>query len=309
MPSAPQRAAPAEPVRTTPLKTLLGDYPTTRALRRGELASPRVAFDFADVPQVAGAFKRTVRNLEFDVSELAIVTYLMAKAYGKPYVLLPAVVLGRFQHPFIVYNSARGELRPGDLNGRRVGIRSYSVTTSMWLRGILASDYGVDIDSVRWVTFEEPHVAEFKDPPSVERAPEGRELVKMLLDGEVDAAVMRDTHLPDPRLKRLIADPEQAARDWHKRNHAIQINHMVVVRDSLSKSDPGAVREVYRLLREAKRRAPAPAAGELDMTPFGLEANRRNLEVVIDYVYRQRLIPQRFQVDELFDDVTRSLEG
>jgi 4,5-dihydroxyphthalate decarboxylase len=84
---------------------------------------------------------------------------------------------------------------------------------------------------------------------------------------------------------------------------------MVVVRDSLSKSDPGAVREVYRLLREAKRRAPAPAAGELDMTPFGLEANRRNLEVVIDYVYRQRLIPQRFQVDELFDDVTRSLEG
>jgi len=291
------------------LKTLLGDYPNTRALRRGELTSPRIAFDFADVPQVASAFKRTVRNLEFDVSELAIVTYLMAKAHSKPYVLLPAVVLGRFQHPFIVYNSARGELRPGDLNGKRVGIRSYSVTTSMWLRGILANDYGVNIDSVRWVTFEEAHVAEFKDPPSVERAPADRDLQKMLLEGEVDAAVLRDSKLEDPRLKRLIPDPEQAARDWHQRNRAIQINHMVVVRDSLSKSDPEAVREVYRLLREAKRRAPAPAAGELDMTPFGLEANRRNLEVAIDYVYRQRLIPKRFTVDELFDDITRKFEG
>ncbi|OGA23890.1 MAG: hypothetical protein A3I02_07990 [Betaproteobacteria bacterium RIFCSPLOWO2_02_FULL_67_26] len=291
------------------LKTLLGDYPTTHALRAGELTSTRVAFDFADVKQVASAFKRTVRNLEFDVSELALTTYLMAKAHGKPYVLLPAVVLGRFQHPFMVYNSARGELRPGDLKGKRIGIRSYSVTTSMWLRGILAGDFGLDIDSVRWVTFEEPHVAEFKDPPSVERAPAGKELLAMLLDGEVDAAVLRDTTLADPRLKRLIPDPDQAARDWHARNRAIQINHMVTVKEPLSKSSPDAVREVYRLLREAKRAAPPPAPGALDMTPFGLEENRRNLEVAIEYVYRQRLIPKRFTVDELFDDVTRKLDG
>jgi len=293
----------------TRLKTLLGDYPTTQALRRGELTSPRVALDFADVKQVANAFKRVVRDLEFDVSELALTTYLMAKAHGKPYVLMPAVVLGRFQHPFIVYNSARGELRPGDLKGGRVGIRAYSVTTSMWLRGILANDYGLDIDSVRWVTFEEAHVAEFKDPPTVERAPEGSDLLAMLLAGEVDAAVLRDTTLTDPRLKRLIPDPDQAARDWQVKYRAIQINHMVVVRDSLSKSDPDAVREVYRLLRESKRLAPAPAPGATDMTPFGLEANRRNLEVAIDYVHQQRLIPKRYTVDELFDDVTRKLDG
>jgi len=158
------------------------------------------------------------------------------------------------------------------------------------------------------VTFEEPHVAEFKDPPTVERASEGKELLKMLLDGEVDAAVMRDTKLEDPRLKRLIPDPDKAAHEWHVKNRAIQINHMVVVRQTLSQSDPDAVREVYRLLREAKRRAPAPAPGELDMTPFGLEANRRNLEVAIDYVHQQRLIPRRFKVDELFDDVTRNLD-
>ena len=293
---------PSTPLR---LKTLLDDYPNTRALRRGELTSPLVSFDFFDIPFVANAFKRTVRNLEFDVSELAIVTFLMAKAHGKPYVLMPAVVLGRFQHPFLVYNSARGELRPQDLNGRRVGIRSYSVTTSMWLRGILTNDYGVDIDSIRWITFEEPHVAEYQDPPNVERAPEGGELLKMLLDGQVDAIVLRDAKLPDPRLKRLIPDPDRAAQEWHARNGAIQINHMVTVRDTLTQSNPDAVREVYRLLAEAKRRGPAP--GTPDMNPFGVEANRRNLEVAIDYVYQQRLIPKRFKVDELFDDVTRNL--
>jgi 4,5-dihydroxyphthalate decarboxylase len=293
---------------TTPLrlKTLLDDYPNTRALRRGEITSSKVAFDFADVPVVASAFKRTVRDLEFDVSELAIVTFLMARAHGKPYVLMPAVVLGRFQHPFLVYNSARGELRPQDLNGRRVGIRSYSVTTSMWLRGILANDYGVNLDSIRWVTFEDPHVAEYRDPPTVERAPEGSDVLRMLLNGEVDAIVLRDTKLGDPRLKRLIPDPDRAAQEWHARNRAIQINHMVTVRDTLTKSNPDAVREVYRLLAEAKRRG--PASGTPDMTPFGLEANRRNLEVAIEYVYQQRLIPKRFEVDELFDDVTRNLD-
>jgi 4,5-dihydroxyphthalate decarboxylase len=290
------------------LKTLLGDHPTTLALKRGELTSPHVALDIADVSQAFTAFKRVVRDLEFDVAELAIVTYLMARAHGKPYTLLPVVVLSRFQHPFIVYNAARGELGPGDLNGKRVGIRSYSVTTTMWLRGILADDYGLDIDSVRWVTTEEAHVAEFEDPPTVERAPAGRDLLSMLFDGELDAMVLGDKTLKDPRLKRLIPDPERAAQDWHARNRAIQINHMVVVRDSVSKSNPDAVREVYRLLRDSKRAAPPPAPGTLDMTPIGLEENRRNLEVAVDYVYRQRLIPKRYAVDELFDDVTRSLD-
>ena len=290
------------------LKTLLGEHSTTLALKKGEIQSPSVVLDIADIPQAYVAFKRVVRDLEFDVAELAIVTYLMARAHGKPYTLLPVVVLSRFQHPFLVYNAARGELRPQDLNGRRVGIRSYSVTTTMWLRGVLMNDHGLDIDSVRWVTSEEAHVAEFKDPPNVERAPAGRELLAMLYDGELDAIVLGDKTLKDPRLKRLIPDPDEAAKDWHARNCAIQINHMVVVKDSLSKSNPDAVREVYRLLKESKRLAPPPAPGELDMTPIGLEVNRRNLEVAIDYVHQQRLIPKRYAVDELFDDVTRKLD-
>jgi len=291
------------------LKTLLGDHATTLALKRGEVKSPFVALDIADIPQAFVAFKRVVRDLEFDVAELAIVTYLMARAHGKPYTLLPVVVLSRFQHPFLVYNATRGELRPGDLKGRRVGIRSYSVTTTMWLRGVLMNDYGLDIDTVKWVTSEEAHVAEFKDPPTVERAPAGRDLLSMLHDGELDAIVLGDKTLKDPRLKRLIPDPDQAARAWHARHRAIQINHMVVVKDSLSKSNPDAVREVYRMLKESRRLAPPPEPGELDMTPIGLEKMRRDLDIAIEYVHQQRLIPRRYTVDELFDDVTRKLDG
>ena len=288
------------------VRMLLGDYPLTQALRKGEVKPGAVNLDFADVKTVSTAFKRVVRDLEFDCSELAIVTFLMAKAYGKPLVLLPAVVMARFQHPHIVYNMERGPLTPADLAGRRVGTRSYTVTTSTWLRSILADDYGVDLNRVRWVTFEDAHVAEFRDPPTVERAPEGKELTAMLLAGEIDAAILPAVPT-DPRLKPLIPDPAAAAQAWRKKYNAIQVNHMVVVKESLSKSDPGAVREIYRLLAESKKAAKLPKAGEVDVNPFGVEANRRNLEVVIDTVYRQRMIPKRFSVDELFDDVTRAL--
>jgi len=292
--------------RAAPVRMLLGDYPVTQALKRGEVKSAALSLDFADVKTVSTAFKRVVRNLEFDCSELAVVTFLMAKAYGKPLSLLPAVVMARFQHPHIVYNMERGPLSPADLAGRRVGTRSYTVTTSTWLRGILADDYGVDLSRVKWVTFEEAHVAEFRDPASVERAPEGKELTAMLLEGEIDAAILPAVPT-DPRLKPLIPDPSGAAEAWRKKYNAIQVNHMVVVKDSLSKSRPDAVREIYRLLEQSKKAAKLPKPGELDVNPFGVEANRRNLEVVIDTVYRQGMIPRRFAVDELFDDVTRKL--
>jgi 4,5-dihydroxyphthalate decarboxylase len=293
-------------VQPVAVRTLLGDYPVTRALKKGEVTSPSVRLDFADVKTPSAAFKRVVRDLEFDCAELAIVTFLMAKAHGKPLVLLPAVVVARFQHPHIVYNAEHGPLAPADLAGRRVGMRSYTVTTTTWLRAILANDHGVDLDRVKWVTFEEPHVAEFRDPPSVERAPEGKELMAMLLAGEIDAAILPAVP-DDPRLKPLIPDPKAAAEAWRRKYGAIQINHMVVVKESLSRSSPDAVREIYRLLAESKKAAKLPKPGELDTTPFGLEANRHNLEVVIDTVYRQKMIPRPFTIEELFDDVTRKL--
>ena len=298
-----------QPTGPLSLRTLLGDYPGTRALKAGELGSELVTLDFADVKVAHTAFKRVVRDLEFDVAELALVTFLMAKACGKPLVLLPAVMSARFQHPYLVYNAERGQLAPADLAGRRIGIRSYSVTTAAWIRGILAQDYGVALDRVRWVSFEDAHVAEYRDPPAVERAAAGKEMLAMLLAGELDAAVLANPLPADLRLKPVVPDPAARAKEWYQRNRAIQINHMVVVRATLSQSHPQAVREVFRLLPQSKQAAGTPAADGIDINPFGVEANRRNLDIAIDYFHRQQLIPRRFEVDELFDDVTRVLES
>jgi len=293
-----------QPVR---VKAMLGRYPTTAAFRDGTLRSDVVQFDFADSAVPHSNFKRMVRGLEFDVSELAIITFLIARAHGKPLVLLPTVVLGRFQHPFLVYDSARGVLGPGDLNGKRIGVRSYSVTTVTWVRGILMNDFGLDIDSVRWITCEEGHVAEFVDPPTCTRAPAGASLEQMLLDGEIDAAVL-GAPPENKRIRTVFPDPQAAGLDWHRRYGATQNNHMVVVKDTLSKAHPEVVREIYRLLKEAKAASGEPKADAIDTLPFGFSRNRRNLEIAIDYVYSQRLIPRRFTVDELFDDVTRTLD-
>jgi 4,5-dihydroxyphthalate decarboxylase len=270
------------------LKTLLGDYPVTEALKQGRIPTGALAFDYADVQVPHSAFKRVVRELEFDVAELAIMTFLLAKAHGKPLKLLPVVLTARFQHPFIVYNAEKGMLAPQNLPGRRVGQRSYSVTTATWVRGILAGDCGVDLAKVHWVTFEEPHVAEFRDPPNVERAPAGKDITAMLLAGELDAAIVGEPP-KDPRIKTLFPDPGAAGEAWRKKHGAIQINHMVAVRQNLDCAD-----DVCRLLGESRR-----AAGNPPMNPFGIEDNRRNLEVAIDCAHRQGMIPHRFSVEEL----------
>jgi 4,5-dihydroxyphthalate decarboxylase len=293
---------------TATLRTLLGNYPNTRALREGRIRSPLLALDFADVKVPNRAFKNVVRELAFDVAELAIMTFLQAKAYGKPLVLIPARVgPARFQHQCIVYNAGRGRLEPSELAGRRVGIRAYSQTTVTWVRGILAEEHGVDLDSVRWITFEDAHVAEYRDPPSAERAPEGKELTAMLLAGEIDAAIIGNELPDDPRVQPLIPNHEAAAKDWARRHRAVPINHMVVVKESLARSQPQLVKEIYRLLQEARKAEGAPQNPGIDMAPYGVEANRSALEVAIDYAMKQGLLPRRLTVDELFDATTRAL--
>jgi 4,5-dihydroxyphthalate decarboxylase len=288
-------------VDKTRLFTLLGNYPNTMALKNGAVQSDLIDFDFADVKVSNTAFKPLVREAKFDVGELAIVTFLQAKTYGKPYVLIPATVLGRGQHHTIAYNPQRGPLTAADLNGKRVGVRAYTQTTGAWVRGFLADDYGIDAAKVQWVTFEDPHLAEYKDPEFVTRAPDGKNLTQMLLDGELDAAIVGDK-MPDERLKPLIPDADTAARQWAQTHGGVPLNHMMVVRASIAQSRPDIVREIYRVLRESRRAVP-PAAdgGVLDPWRFGIEANRRSLEIVIDYSFRQKLIPRKFSVDELFD--------
>ncbi|HEY2527644.1 MAG TPA: hypothetical protein VGJ20_06775 [Xanthobacteraceae bacterium] len=295
----------AEKIET--INACFGTYPQTQALKSGRIKSDRVSLNLTEVTPVYKAFLMMVREQRFDVSEMALVTYLQAKAYGKPLTLMPATLMGRFQHGTMLYNSEHGMVTPGTLVGRRIGVRSFAQTTGCWIRGILWKDYGLDLSKVKWVTFEDAHLAEFRDPPGVERAAEGKDMTKMVLEGELDAAIFGGVMPTDPRLKSVIPDPDAAAKAWYAKHGTVPVNHMVVVKASLSKSDPDAVREVFRMLLESKKAAGLPKAGAPDMLPFGYDAVKPALELMSSYALEMRIIPRRYAVEELFDDTTRSL--
>jgi 4,5-dihydroxyphthalate decarboxylase len=284
------------------LRTNLADYPVVRALKAGEVRSELVEFNFCG-PKVANqGFKPMINEGAFDAGELAIGSFLQAKAYGRPLVLLPAVVMARFQHSFIVYNAERGELKPKDLEGRRVAVRAYTQTTGIWVRGILAHEYGVDLSRLRWVCTDDAHVREYRDPSAlVERPGSGaKPLDRMLLDGDVDALIpATDLTRDHANIRHLIPNPHGQAKAWRAKYGTVPTNHYFVVSKALAAARPDVVREICRLLLESKRLAPPPADG-IDFFPQGIEANRKALELMVQYAVEQEIIPRAFTVDELF---------
>jgi 4,5-dihydroxyphthalate decarboxylase len=292
--------------RTT-LRAAFDEYPHTLPLHRGEIKSNTVALALSDIRPANKFFKPMVREQKFDVSEIAIGTFLQAKAYGKPLVLLPATMMGRFQHGTILCRASH-PFTPAELTGKRVGVRAYAQTTGNWVRGILQNEYGVKPDQMHWVVFEDGHVAEYRDPPTVERAAAGKNILQMLRDGELDAAIYGADLPNDPNLKSVIPDPDTAARKWYEQHGVVPINHMVCVTESLAQSKPQAVVEVYRMLAASKAAAGLTKAAGIDFLPYGFEACRPALETMIKYCTQQNLLPRALEVDELFDNTTRALQ-
>jgi 4,5-dihydroxyphthalate decarboxylase len=285
------------------LRTLLGDYPTTRGLRQGALSSPIMALDFADVAVPNTAFKRVVRDLEFDVAELALMTFLMARSRGVPLRLLPVVVFSRNPLPHLVCDPQRRRLTPDGLRGCRVGVRAYTTTTAVWVRALLADQFGVELDAVEWLTLEEGHVAGVPDPPTVHRAGGTNDLITLLRGGFVDAAIVDP--VPDsPPFVSVVPDPDATFRAWQLRHGARTLNHVIVVRESLAEDDE-AMGALFRLFRES--REAAGAAADPASTPIGLEANRRSLEVAIAVAGAQGLLARPLTVGDLVTDAVASL--
>jgi 4,5-dihydroxyphthalate decarboxylase len=279
------------------LRVLLGDHPHTAALKSGAITSDLVEMEFADYKPTNKGFKPMVRDAAFDVSELAIVTFLMARAFDKPMVLLPDVMMARFQHSWAVTNPASGIVTPKDLEGKRVGIRSFTTATGAWLRGILADDYGVDMDAINWITFEDPHVAEYVDTTT--KAPAGKQVMQMLFDGELDAVLGEQSG--DPRVNQLFPDAAAEEKVWFAKHGVYPVNHVTVVSKDLSDSHPEIVGEVHRMLRDSR----AAAAGQ--SPSFTDDELTRSLDMIIKFSAQQGLIPRAYTVDELYDDVTRAL--
>ena len=289
----------------TKLRVNLADYPVTKALRDGRVTSDIVELDFCGPKTAHDGFKGMVQRNDYDAGELAIVTFLQARCYDKPYVLLPFPVSGRSQHHCIGYNAAFGTLQPKDIEGRKVGVRSYAQTTGLWVRGILQHDYDVDLDRVTWLTVDDAHLAEYKDPVNCERLPKGSSIAEMMLNGEVAAAILGNDMPQDPRISALIPDVKTAATTWYEREGIIPINHMFAIHSDIARNQPDVVREIFRMLVEMRAQAPKEITDALP--PVGLEAIRKNLQMAIDWSYDQKIIPRILTVDELFDDTTAGL--
>lgn len=282
------------------VKTLLGAKPWNEPLRNNSIVSDVVDFDFYDAEEISDEFKPMVRELAYDCGELAIVTFLQAMAYGKPLVLLPFVVSGKFHHKSFAYNSELGELTPSTLAGKRIGVRTYSQTTGVWVRGILQNDYGADFSKSTFITFDDAHLAEHTDPANCVRAAAGRKLIPMLLGGELDAGLLGSNMPKDPKLKTLIPNPPEAEKEWEAKHGVTPINHMFVVTRELADSRPDAVRSIFDMLAEARSRTKSEF-------PVGLDGNWKALELVSEYAFQQGVIPRRFSIDELFADAARIL--
>jgi 4,5-dihydroxyphthalate decarboxylase len=298
----------------TALSAAIGRYPHTRALHEGRVRPAGFALELADVEPVHRAFRPMVERLAYDVSEMAIATYLLAREHGRPLVGLPVVVFRTFHHGSIVCAAGSSIRGPADLQGRRIGVRSYAQTTGLWVRGILQSEYGVDLASLTWVTQEGSHVAAFQDPPNVVRVDDGRSLGAMLQAGEIDAAIGLSA-AERASTRPVIPNAEAAEAAWFERTGIYPINHMVVLRQPVAAAHaelPSRLFEAFVAARGVARQAgvrsvgpegaPVPPFLAGEPLPYGADAlNRAAADAAARLAHEQGLIGRIYTADEIFD--------
>ena len=298
------------------LKTAFVTRGHTKALKDGTIQPRTFDFEFEEVPQIIQAFRRMVRGLEFDISEMAITTYLCARAHGKAFTAIPVFPMRAFHHGAILHNTQAGIRSPKDLEGRRVGVnRGYTVTTGLWARSILQHQYGVDLNRITWVLSGDEHVAEYQPPPNVVPIEKGKKMEEMLVAGELPAAI--GVQLESPDVKPLIPNAREAGFAALRERGLYPINHTVVVRNDVLAAHPGLAADLFTAFDKAKQvYVGRLAAGQVENTddeffkrvmdvtgdplPYGIEANRKMLEAVVQHAVEQGIIPRRVPIEELF---------
>jgi 4,5-dihydroxyphthalate decarboxylase len=319
---------------TTPrLKIALGSYGHTAALKDGRVQIAGVDPEFVEVVPIIGAFRRMVRDLEFDVCEMAPTTYMIARGLGAPYIALPVFLMRRFHHGGFVVRPDAGIKVPKDLEGKKVGVRAYSVTTGVWTRGIFVNEYGLDSSKVTWVVDDEEHVTTLKLPDNVVHAPPGKSLVSMMESGEIQAgftgpagvgragppvgAWEQRAQTPPGTYPELIPDVAKVEADWFKRTGIYPIHGSVVVKTEVLAKHPWVAKSLFDAFVAAKwiymdgmhrgesdsaddrkYRALMPIVG--NPLPYGLKENAASIEAMLTYGLQQGLIPRRMPLDEVF---------
>jgi 4,5-dihydroxyphthalate decarboxylase len=275
------------------LSTAIGSYAYTRPLKDGTVTSPRLTLEHKNVVPANRAFRPMVNDLAYDVSELALVTLLLARASQRPLVGIPVILMQQSAYAMLLVRQDSPLREPRDLEGRTIGVRAYTQTTGTWLRGMLHDQFDVNLDTLNWVTFEPAHLDGFVDPPNARRAPEGKTLAGMLRSGEIDAAAGLEPG-DHPDLRPLIANPQAADDEWLRQTGIRPVNHSMVVRRDIVEAHPWVADALYGLVVEAKQRAGVPAP------PDGLEPNRGALALLARYAFEQHITPRTVTPEELY---------
>jgi 4,5-dihydroxyphthalate decarboxylase len=271
----------------------IGTYPYTRPLKDRTVRSERMSLAYADVVPANRAFRPMVNQLAYDVSELALVTLLLATSFERPLVGVPVVLMQQPAYGMLMVRPDSPLREPRDLQGRTVGVRAYTQTTGTWLRGMLQDQFGLQLDTLSWVTFEPAHVDGYVDPPGARRAPAGKTLAGMLRGGEIDAAAgLEPAEHPDLRL--LLPNALELEADFVRQSGVKPINHTLVVRRDVAAENPWLPEELFRLVRAAKE------AVDGDVPPDGLEVNRAALGLLARYAFEQSITPRTLTVEELY---------
>jgi 4,5-dihydroxyphthalate decarboxylase len=299
------------------LTIALGNYGITKPIKRAGADLGRLNLNFVEVEQIVPMMRRMCRKLEFDICEMAFTTYVCARAAGLPFTAIPVFVTRNFHHWAVFVNTRSGVKKPKDLEGQKVGVnRGYTVTTGLWARGVLQSEYGVDLNKVTWIPTDDEHVENFKAPSNVDYRFRGAKMSDLLLSGEIAAAI-GEVAVEAPEVQPLIPDAKNAAFDYFRKTGIYPINHGVVVKNSVLKDAPWIADELCRAFEAAKaeylknldlgdaatswdRAAKTNAAVVGDPFPFGIEPNRKALEAITQFAADQKMVPRRFSVEELF---------
>ncbi len=310
------------------LKTVTRTTGPNALIKGGRVVPDGITLEFEEVPVLVRAFRRMVRELAYDVSEMAVTTYLCAREHGVAFTALPIFLVRGMHHGAIVRNARSGIESPKDLEGRRVGVhRGYTVTTGVWARGILADEHDVDLDRATWVLSGDEHVEAYQPPPNVVALGAGRDLPEMVISGELPAAINVDIDHPD--VGPLVPAAEDAAFAALAERGLYPINHLIVVRNEVLQEHPDVAVSLFEAFTEAKNRYVAdlerdaitePTAADRlyrsvmrtiggDPLPYGIEPNRAVLETLVRYAREQQILREPVTVDDVFAPATRNLTG
>ncbi|MBB3595838.1 4,5-dihydroxyphthalate decarboxylase [Rhizobium sp. BK529] len=280
------------------LRTALGKHAHVKPLVDGRVSSSRVTFEFRDYDPLPKAFRTMVRGDELDVSELAVVTHLLAHHYAKPLRGIAIPLWNRLPHANLVCPVDSAIREPKDLNNTKVGVRAYAQTSGVWVRGIIKDDYGVDLDSITWLTMEDAHLSEYTDPANTVRNDRSMGLRELMMTGEL-SAIMGERVVDPSGIRTVVPEGDKAAEAWIERTGIVPINHVLTVRNALLDAYPWLAGELMELFEEA-RRVSIEEDGATPPPAYGLEANRRSLQLAFDYSADQQVTPRRYEVDALF---------